>query len=175
MPRPIINLDELEFMPRPAAMAPNGAAAERFDARMAQVATRIGARKLGFNVTAVPPGKAAFPFHSHRANEEVFFVLQGTGVVRIGDQTYDIRPGDFVACPTGGPDTAHQIRNTGAEELRYIAMSTLLYPEVAEYPDSGKFGVYARVIGSPAGAPREFRFVGRESSAVGYWDGEGTS
>ncbi len=54
-------------------------------------------------------------------------------------------------------------------------MSTLLYPEVAEYPDSGKFGVYARVIGSPAGAPREFRFVGRESSAVGYWDGEGTS
>lgn len=102
MPKPIVNLDELDFASRPAAFAATGAAADVFDARMAQVSSRIGARKLGFNVTAVPPGKAAFPFHSHRANEEIFFVLQGTGVVRIGSETYPIRAGDFIACPPGG-------------------------------------------------------------------------
>lgn len=173
MPQPVINLDDLEFKPRPEGMRPPGPLADQFEHRMAQVSSRIGARKLGFNVTAVPPGKAAFPFHSHRANEEVFFVLQGTGAVRVGKETYPIRQGDFIACPPGGPETAHQIRNTGAEELRYIAVSTLIYPEIAEYPDSGKFGVYARVPGEPPGSPGEFRYIGRESSAVSYWDGEG--
>lgn len=175
MPKPIVNLDELEFAQRPAALLPTGAAADHFDAKMAQVSTLIGAQKLGFNVTAVPAGKAAFPFHSHRANEEIFFVLQGTGELRLGSQTYAIRPGDFIACPPGGPETAHQIRNTGSDELRYIALSTLQYPELAEYPDSGKFGVYARTIAAPAVAPAAFRFVGRESSALDYWDGEGSA
>lgn len=175
MSKPVINLDELEFKPRPEAMRATGAAAGSFDAGMAQVSSRIGARLLGFNVTAVPPGMAAFPFHSHRANEELFFVLQGRGVVRIGRETYPIRPGDFIACPPGGPETAHQIRNTGSVELRYIALSTLQYPELAEYPDSGKFGVYARTIAAPAAAPAAFRFVGRESSALDYWDGEGSA
>lgn len=173
MPKPIINLDELEFADRPAALAATGAAAERFDARMAQVSTRIGAQKLGFNVTAVPAGKAAFPFHSHRANEEIFYVLQGTGELRLGSETYAIRPGDFIACPPGGPETAHQIHNTGSGELRYIALSTLQYPELAEYPDSGKFGIYARTVAAPVSAPAAFRYVGRESSSLDYWEGEG--
>jgi uncharacterized cupin superfamily protein len=175
VPKPVINLDELEFRPRPEAMRATGPAATVFDANVAQVSSRIGAQKLGFNVTAVPAGKAAFPFHSHRANEELFFVLQGSGVVRVGKETYPIRPGDFIACPPGGPETAHQIRNTGSEELRYVAISTLIYPELAEYPDSGKFGVYARVPGAPPGSPGEFRYVGRESLSAGYWDGEGQS
>jgi uncharacterized cupin superfamily protein len=40
-----------------------------------------------------------------------FFVL-GLGEVRIGSETLITR-GDFVACPPGGPETAHQIINTG--------------------------------------------------------------
>jgi uncharacterized cupin superfamily protein len=154
-------------------MRASGRAADAFDARTAQVASRIGAQKLGFNVTAVPAGKAAFPFHSHRVNEELFFVLQGSGEVRVGKDTYPIREGDFIACPPGGPETAHQIRNTGDEELRYLAVSTLAYPEVVEYPDSAKFGVYARVPGAPPGTAGEFRHIGRQSLAVGYWEGEG--
>ena len=36
---------------------------DRFAARIAPVAARIGARRLGYNVTVVAPGKRAFPFH----------------------------------------------------------------------------------------------------------------
>lgn len=175
MHKPVINLDELVFKSRPDAMRATGPAADAFDADMAELSTRIGAQKLGFNVTAVPAGKAAFPFHSHRANEEVFFVLQGSGVVRIWSETFPIREGDFIACPPGGSETAHQIRNTGGGELRYLAISTLLYPELAEYPDSGKFGVYVRAADGTGGASASFRYIGRPSLEVGYWDGEGES
>jgi uncharacterized cupin superfamily protein len=173
MTSPILNLADIELLPRPAPFAAKGAAAARFDARMGQVAPRLGAQKLGYNVTAVPPGKAAFPFHSHRVNEEMFFILQGSGEVRIGTQTHPIRQGDFIACPPGGPDSAHQIANTGSAELRYLAVSTKLSPEIAEYPDSGKFGVLAEFTPGPDGKPKGFRFVSRENLSVDYWEGEG--
>jgi uncharacterized cupin superfamily protein len=173
MTSPILNLADLELLPRPAAFAATGPAAARFDARSGQIAPRLGAQKLGYNVTAVPPGKAAFPFHCHRVNEEMFFVLQGAGEIRIGTATYPIRQGDFIACPPGGPDKAHQIKNTGADELRYLAVSTKLSPEIAEYPDSGKFGVLAEYGPGPDGKPQGLRFIGKETLNVNYWEGEG--
>jgi uncharacterized cupin superfamily protein len=158
---PIVNLADIEFKPFPVP-AP-GAAAERFEARFAQVGVVIGAQKLGYNVTAVPRGKRAFPFHCHHANEEMFFVLEGEGEIRIGDARHAIKRGDFIACPPGGPETAHQIVNTGSTELRYLAVSTKMSPEIAEYPDSKKFGVMG---------DRAFRFLGRTEQSLGYWDGE---
>ncbi len=172
MTKPIINIADVELEPRPAAFAPTGSAAERFDAKMAYIGPRIGAQKLGYNITAVPPGKRAFPLHNHRVNEEMFFVLQGTGEVSIGDSTYPIRSGDVIACPAGGKETAHQIVNTGADELRYLAVSTKLSPEIAEYPNSGKFGVLAELPAGPDGKPQRFMFVGRECGSLNYWEGE---
>ena len=170
MPRHIVNLDEIELPPRPAAYAAPGEAAQRFDGRMGEVGSRIGARKLGYNITAVPPGKRAFPKHNHRVNEEMFFILEGSGEVRIGDETFPLRAGDFLACPPGGPELAHQIVNTGATELKYLAVSTMLYPEICEYPDSGKF-LIAEAPRSAATADT-FRHVGRPQSNLDYWEGE---
>jgi len=172
MTQRILNLDAVELQ-RPPMYAPDGAAAAKFDMRMGAIGTRVGAQKLGYNLTAVPPGKIAFPFHCHRVNEEMFFVLQGTGEVRIGAERHPIRAGDLIACPPGGPETAHQIINTGSEELRYLAVSTRMYPEVAEYPDSGKFGVMAEYPPDADGKPQGFRFVGKSGVASGYWEGEG--
>lgn len=73
MTRPVVNIADIELQPRPKAMAAPGDAAQRFDARMGFIAPRIGAQKLGYNITAVPPGRRAFPFHNHRVNEEVSF------------------------------------------------------------------------------------------------------
>lgn len=169
--RPILNISDIALQPRPAAFAATDSAAERFDARTGAIAPLIGAQKLGYNLTVVPPGKRAFPFHNHCVNEEMFFVVDGEGEVRIGEAVYPICSGDVVACPAGGKETAHQIINTGAAELRYLAVSTRIYPEVAEYPDSGKFGVLAEYP-SPDGQPRRFLFVGRENLNINYWDGE---
>lgn len=172
MIKPILNIADVVLEPRPPALTPSGPATERFDARMGFIGPRIGARKLGYNITAVPPGKRAFPFHNHRVNEEMFFILQGTGEVRIGESTYPIRSGDVIACPAGGKEVAHQIINTGTDELRYLAVSTKLSPEIAEYPDSGKFGVLAEFPAGSDGKPQRFVFVGRESDSLDYWEGE---
>jgi uncharacterized cupin superfamily protein len=170
--KPIINIADVELKSQPAAFAATGAAAERYEARMGRIAPLVGAQKLGYNITAVPPGKRAFPFHNHHVNEEMILVLEGAGEVRIGETTYPIRQGDIVACPAGGKETAHQIINSGSVELKYLAVSTKQSPEIAEYPDSGKFGVLAEYPAGTDGKPRGFRFVGRAEQNLGYWDGE---
>ena len=172
MVKPIVNIADIELQPRPAAFAATGEAAQRFDARMGFIAPLIGAQKLGYNITAVPPGKSAFPFHNHRVNEEMFFIIHGSGELRYGDAVYPIKEGDIIACPPGGKDKAHQIVNTGDIEMRYLAVSTKISPEIAEYPDSGKFGVLAEFPAAPGVQPQTFRFVGRESQSVDYWEGE---
>ncbi len=172
MAKPIINIAEVELEPRPSEFTPTGSAAGRFDARMGFISPRIGAQKLGYNITAVPPGKRAFPLHNHHVNEEMFFILQGTGELKIGESSYPVRPGDVIACPAGGKEAAHQITNTGADELRYLAVSTKLSPEICEYPDSGKFGILAEFAAGSDGKPQRFVFVGRESDSHNYWEGE---
>jgi uncharacterized cupin superfamily protein len=167
----IINIADIELPPRAAAYAAPGSASERFDGRTGTISTRIGAQKLGYNITAVPPGRRAFPFHNHRINEEMFFIIEGHGEVRIGAERRAIRSGDVIACPPGGPDTAHQIINTGTTELKYLAVSTLQYPEICDYPDSGKFLV-AELPRNADGTVGGFRHIGRAESAVDYWDGE---
>jgi uncharacterized cupin superfamily protein len=172
MNRHIINIDEINLEPRSSAFSAKEPPRDRFDARIGPIAARIGAQKLGYNLTAVPPGKRAFPIHNHRVNEEMFFILEGEGQVRIGKEVHPIRKGDLIACPPGGEEVAHQIINTGTVELRYLAVSTKLSPEVVDYPDSKKFGVLAELGPGADGKPQFFRYVGRRELSVDYWDGE---
>jgi uncharacterized cupin superfamily protein len=169
--RPVLNLDEVQIGDRPQMFQPTGSATDRFSSRMGVVGARIGARMLGYNVTAVPPGKRAFPFHNHHANEEMFFILQGSGELRVGDERYSLRQGDFIASPPGGPESAHQIINTGSVELRYLAVSTMITPETVEYPDSGKVALLSRQT-APDGSARLVRHIGRTETSIDYWDGE---
>jgi uncharacterized cupin superfamily protein len=161
--RPILNIAELELR--------DMSHDERFGSRMGAIGSRIGAQKLGYNLTVVPPGKRAFPFHAHRINEEMFFVVEGTGEVRIGPERYSIKQGDVIACPPGGKSHAHQIINTGSVELKYLAVSTKLSAELVEYPDSGKFGVLAEYP-NEEGKLERFRYVGRAETGLDYWEGE---
>jgi uncharacterized cupin superfamily protein len=163
---PLIDIDDLQF----GRDLKHG---DRFEAKLAPVAPRIGARKLGYNVTVVAPGKRAFPFHNHHANEEMFFVLDGEGVLRFGAQEFTVRKGHFIACPAGGPQVAHQLVNTGSTELRYIAVSTTIDTDVWQYPDSGKFGcIGGRQPGRPlAQATFAAKFV-PETADVDYYHGE---
>ena len=78
----------------------------------------------------------------------------------------------MIACPPGGPETAHQIRNTSdSAELKYLAISTRLSPEVVDYPDSNKTGIYGEFAG-PDGKPQFTRFLARTGASLDYWEGE---
>lgn len=161
MSKPFVNLDELEF----DDVEENGL----YTSRRARFSAAIGARKLGYNLTELLPGKSQCPFHSHRAEEEMFLILDGEGELRFGDQRYRIRKHDVIACPPGGASVAHQIINTGSATMRYLSLSNLEDVEVCEYPDSNKIGVFASAPGVPS-----LRGLHRNSSAVDYYDGENT-
>ena len=171
MKKPVINLSNIELQPRPADFAAPTDSSHAYDASMGQVASRIGAKLLGYNVTSIPPGNRAFPRHNHHVNEEMFLILEGTGEIKIGDDAYAVGPQDVIACPPGGQETAHQLINTGTSDLKFLAVSTRLSPEYVEYPDSGKFGAYANRVDKD-GKQSRFEYMGREGSGLDYWDGE---
>jgi len=164
MRSPVCNLDDV-----PLVEQSHGG---RFAVRMGALAPLIGARSLGCRVCEVPPGKSGWPYHNHHRNEELFVILEGEGTYRFGAERHAVRAGDVLGAPPGGPETAHQLVNTSEAMLRYLAISTMEHPEVAEYPDSGKVGVIA---GSAPGGSRDGRRIlsfYRAGDDVDYWDGE---
>lgn len=161
MTKPIMNLDELVFND----VEENG----YYSSRRAQISDHIGARKLGYNLTVLPPGKAQCPFHNHHGEEEMFFILEGEGELRFGAQRYPIRAHDVIACPTGGPEVAHQIINTGTVTMRYLALSNVVDIETCEYPDSNKIMIGSGRRGEP-GLWKMFR----AENTVEYYDREST-
>ena len=167
----IINLDQLE--PRLITQAPNQSPEKYRGAEMAEIAEHIGAQRLGYSMTIVPPGKAAFPAHNHYGNEEMFFIIEGEGQARIGKETFPIHAGDVIACPAGGPETAHQIINISATTtLRYLAVSTMQTPDFVQYPDSGKTGASFFYDDADNGTQKVIRILNREQDNLGYWEGE---
>jgi uncharacterized cupin superfamily protein len=138
----------------------------QFESHSERVGPLVGARELGYSYDVVPPGKRSCPFHSHRAEEEMFFIVRGTGLLRYGADTRKVRAGDFICCPTGGPDTAHQIINDSDEDLAYISVSTMMAAEVCEYPDSGKVGAFG------GSGEARLRHMTETTAAVDYWKGE---
>jgi uncharacterized cupin superfamily protein len=100
-------------------------------------------------------------------------ILSGEAPLRFGAEQCPVRSGDVIVCPAGGAEKAHQLVNTSSAELRYLSISSLEIPEVAEYPDSGKFGVYSVVATETTPPGRRLVFLGRTASGVDYFDGEG--
>lgn len=145
------------------------ASGEHFAYSMTELASALNAKAIGANLTRIPPGKAAFPFHHHYGNEEHFFVISGSGVLRTSDQMHDIRKNDYIVNLPGGPEHAHQLINTGSDELVFLAISSRIVPEVVGYPDSAKTGVRADSLDEESS-----RFLVSDSSrnAMGYWDDE---
>ncbi len=108
-----------------------------FTSRRAQLGWQAGSQKLGASLYELPPGASSFPLHIHHANEELIIVLSGRPTLRDLDAERELAPGEVVACPAGRAG-AHRINNQGDEPARVLILSTMLYPEVNEYPDSGK-------------------------------------
>jgi mannose-6-phosphate isomerase-like protein (cupin superfamily) len=68
----------------------------------------------------IEPQKAP-PFHKHDDTEQVFYVIDGTGVLTIGDNKdqYQVKPGDVVRIPVS---TFHSIEADREKTLRYLCV-----------------------------------------------------
>jgi uncharacterized cupin superfamily protein len=158
--KPVMNIADV-----PLADRGNG---KSFVLKWGRVAPLLGLEGLGCAVHVVPPGKRAFPFHRHHVMDELFFIVSGEGEYRFGEETFPLRAGDIVAAPAGSK--AHQIINTGSQELRYLGISNASSVDVVEYPDSKKVAIGAGIKNSDF---KTATYVGMGRLApADYYDGE---
>ena len=135
---PNINVEDI---PWTAFVSPKGA----FRGRYREISLALGAKKDAepaggghpFDVAleVLAPGETCCPYHAHAAQWEFFYILSGEGTVRRNGESFTVKPGDAIMHP---PGEAHQIRNTGTDELQYLIIADNPPIDPCVYPDSGK-------------------------------------
>jgi mannose-6-phosphate isomerase-like protein (cupin superfamily) len=64
----------------------------------------------------LPAGGSTTP-HKHLKTEEIYYLLEGAGRMRLGAESREVGPGDAIAIP---PGVVHQIVNTGCGVLKFL-------------------------------------------------------
>lgn len=76
-------------------------------------------RFLGIWDTILERGTAVTP-HLHKDVEEVYYILEGKGEMRIGDERKLVGAGDVIYIP---PEKIHTLIHVGEKTLRFITAS----------------------------------------------------
>jgi len=117
--------------------------------------------QMGCFEMRVPPGSNVPPPHSHTANEEIVYVLEGTLRYTVGSEARDLQPGDSMATPRG---VVHGFSNPGDVAVRALVINS---PDIgAQYfrevgliinaggpPDKAKLMATMQKFGLVPGAP----------------------
>ena len=74
---------------------------------------------LGLMEYTAGPGFPGPPPHTHRAMIDMFYVLEGTLTLRVGEETVEAGPGTFALVP---PGTIHTFSNPGEEPVRFLSL-----------------------------------------------------
>lgn len=117
----------------------------------------VGSRHTGLKHVSVAPSKYAAPLHCHSLEEELFVVLDGEGMLVLGDEEVPVSDGSVVSRPPG-TGIAHAFR-AGAGGLRLLAYGSREPGDMCYYPRSNKVA---------------FRGLGviTRLERLDYWDGE---
>ncbi|MGH6932894.1 MAG: cupin domain-containing protein [Dongiaceae bacterium] len=98
--------------------------------------------RVNVKLGRIPPGKESVVYHVHKGDEEWVCILSGRGQAEIGNQNFDVGPGDFMAFPT--PSISDQLANYGHEDLIYLMGGERGRVDVAEFPKVGKHIIFAQ-------------------------------
>jgi len=84
-------------------------------------ATTPGAQFLDFRISTYAP-KAYVHTHVHPNKEQIYFFLEGEGVLELGAEKKVVRPNQFAFIP---PHLPHGLHNTGHGQLVFIVITTV--------------------------------------------------
>src|SRR4051794_37024965 len=91
----------------------------------------VGCDRVGLRRIRISPGKQSTPVHAHFGEEEIFYVLRGSGYSFQEDGVYAIGEGDAVLHPHGG--AAHTVV-AGDDGIDVLAFGDDLRHEVVRFP-----------------------------------------
>jgi mannose-6-phosphate isomerase-like protein (cupin superfamily) len=116
----LITPDDLNWRPSNLMKIPN-----------ADFLERTGSEQLAARLWRLPPGSAN-TLHRHLRQEEFYFVLAGTGRMRVGDETLTIPKYGGVLV---GPDQLRQVFNDTHAEVLWLVVGA---PEELEFLQGSK-------------------------------------
>ena len=111
----LITPDDLTWRPSNLMKIPN-----------ADFLERTGSENMGARLWLMPP-KSANTLHKHLRAEEFYFVLEGTGRLRVGEATLTVPKHGGVHV---GPDQLRQVFNDTDEEVLWLIIGA---PEELEF------------------------------------------
>ncbi len=71
----------------------------------------------------LPTGCSTLPHH-HIKTEEIYYILEGRGLMQLGEETAELGPGDAVAIP---PGLLHTLTNIGPVVLKFLCCCAPCY------------------------------------------------
>ncbi|MDX1563051.1 MAG: cupin domain-containing protein [Gammaproteobacteria bacterium] len=96
----------------------------------------FGLTTFGVNLTELEPGAASALFHWHAVQDEFIYVVEGTPTAVVGDDEYELAPGDCIGFKAG-TGVAHQIVNRSNERASFLEIGDRLPGDHGEYPRDG--------------------------------------
>jgi mannose-6-phosphate isomerase-like protein (cupin superfamily) len=66
--------------------------------------------------------------HKHKVQEQVYHVIEGEGLMELGDETRVVRKHDFIFVP---PGVEHSISNTGTVDLVFLVVTSPVTDDAA--------------------------------------------
>ncbi len=111
------------------------------DVYLKRLSRAAGLSRVALSIARVPPGKESFVYHSHERDEEFVYILSGRGRAEIGEEVFEVGPGDFMGFPApGGP--AHHLRNPYDEDLVYLMGGESSGFDIGHFPRLGRHIVF---------------------------------
>jgi mannose-6-phosphate isomerase-like protein (cupin superfamily) len=96
--------------------APRYARQEGITSHLLASPRTCGAARLTTTLVEIEPGGEQ-RVHRHLP-EQVYFILEGSGAMTVGEEIEEVRAGDCVLVPS---ETPHGLRNSGDAVLRYFS------------------------------------------------------
>jgi uncharacterized cupin superfamily protein len=121
----LANWDDVEREPRDVG---------EMRATFRELGAAAGATAVGVSRIDVEPGSRAGPVHQHGSEEEIFFVLAGSGLAWLDGAVHEIGVGDTIVYLAGGPE--HTVI-AGPGGLSVLAFGENHDPPLVRLPRAG--------------------------------------
>lgn len=113
------------------------------------IARQLGAEQVGARLWRLRPGQAS-TLHRHRCQEEIYLVLEGSGRIKVGEETLTLAPQDFLRV---APETLRQVFNdTDSDALWFVFGAPVEAANTLEMSEETLAWMYPR---GPRALPQE--------------------
>ena len=93
---------------------------------------QVGLERIGVHLIRLESGRESTQFHYHDNDEEFVVIVSGRGIADIGDESFEVGPGDFMGF--AAPSPAHSLHNPYEEDLVYLMGGERNAADVVHYP-----------------------------------------